>query len=339
LAFFLLLVTGFWEILRLGHSLSLGLYVPLASLALGFLFFCLFILVVHEASHFMFVHLPKQKWSRFCHRFFGWMVCIPFGVNFKDHWEKGHLVHHRQPMESPDPQICNPRTGKELLKQILMILLIPAYIHIRGMWKGGGTEYDCAPVRNYQWNLWRILLIAIFWSALLITIYFLNDSKQSMWPQAFAIILGIQVLSVFTVIKTGLEHGGVMRNRENEFLRQWTSRFRLRYLLLPFNISYHFEHHLNYAVPWYLLPKYFSNVSDLVPAEIKPLVYNHHPLRQILGEPPNLPTGFRSLKPEGVVHKVASGAGRLTLQAKKTNSKLRIVKLKGKEPEWTKSSH
>lgn len=36
---------------------------------------------------------------------------------------------------------------------------------------------------------------------------------------------------------------------------------------MPLNISLHFEHHLNYCVPWYDLMKYHQQLQVIVPDE------------------------------------------------------------------------
>jgi fatty acid desaturase len=73
------------------------------------------------------------------------------------------------------------------------------------------------------------------------------------------------VLSALNQLKGALEHGGTIGHDPNPLLRSRSTLLPLRWLLMPFNISLHFEHHLNATVPWYSLPMYHRTVRALVP--------------------------------------------------------------------------
>jgi fatty acid desaturase len=92
-------------------------------------------------------------------------------------------------------------------------------------------------------------------------------------------LLGAQVTAVLQQIKIAMEHGGAIASHPSIHLRSRTSHFPLRRLVMPFNISLHFEHHLNASVPWYELARYERAIAGLVPAEIRSAVYSTRPRR------------------------------------------------------------
>ncbi len=71
-----------------------------------------------------------------------------------------------------------------------------------------------------------------------------------------------------------MEHGCGLAKQENPFLRTRSSFFYLRWLLLPFNISIHWEHHLVSAIPWYSLPTYHARLQAVIPREVWPYIWN-----------------------------------------------------------------
>lgn len=123
------ILLGMGGLCYLGMQLPLLLFIPLGVLGFGLVYFMLFILVVHEASHQMFIVLKNLQQARRWNRWLGWMVCIPFGVEYVKHWEIGHSIHHRNPIEPDDPQNCAETvyTGAPLFQQIAKDLLIPGY--------------------------------------------------------------------------------------------------------------------------------------------------------------------------------------------------------------------
>ena len=93
-------------------------------------YFALFILVVHEASHDMFIlHPDRQKQKRW-NRFFGRLFAAPFFTNYDQHWEVGHTTHHVKPCTEEDPQEDDPETGRALLRTVLILVSVPgAAVH------------------------------------------------------------------------------------------------------------------------------------------------------------------------------------------------------------------
>jgi fatty acid desaturase len=93
------------------------------------------------------------------------------------------------------------------------------------------------------------------------------------WTVPVAAFLGIQVNAVLNLVKIAMEHGGKMGQHANAFLRSSSSIFPLRFLVMPFNISLHFEHHCNDAVPWYRLMAYHRELELQVPTELRSKIY------------------------------------------------------------------
>ena len=257
IAMLILILAFAASLVYLGTTLTPWLYIPMGALGFGLVYFMLFILVVHEASHNMFILLENLKQARTWNRFFGWLVCIPFGVEYIKHWEVGHQIHHAYPVEPHDPQNCPETiyTGNKLWGYLTKVLLIPGYAILR-------IDYSCPAEREYGSNWWLTLGSVIVWlTAMSLETIFLN------WQIAIASFLGIQVLVILNTIKITLEHGGAIGQRDNYWLRSASSLFPLRRILMPFNISLHFEHHLNCCVPWYDLGEYHRQIKAIVPAK------------------------------------------------------------------------
>jgi fatty acid desaturase len=86
-------------ILGAAASVPAALYIPVGGFLLGVAFFALIILVIHEASHGMFLISRDRARARSWNRAFGWAVAVPFAINYARHWEEGHHAHHLRPME------------------------------------------------------------------------------------------------------------------------------------------------------------------------------------------------------------------------------------------------
>ncbi len=99
---------------------------------------------------------------------------------------------------------------------------------------------------------------------------------------AVAIVFGFGVLGALNQIKGSLEHGGAIGFERNRNLRSRTSLFPLRQLLMPFNISLHFEHHLNYCVPWYDLGRYHRILFEGTPEPLRAYIYNTRVFEQLM---------------------------------------------------------
>lgn len=246
------------------------LYIPLASLALGLVWFATFILVVHEASHGMFLRTADKRLQRRLNRIAGWLVCLPLTVHFDRHWLIGHHRHHRDPLTEHDPQ-DNVHQGGELLRTCLGLLLIPGYCvfvrFIKRRTRSDSSHTSPALIAAFP-------LIWLLVSALL--------TNTLTFSAAFALFHGVQVLMVLNEIKAALEHGGVA-DAQDPLLRSRTSLFFGRRLLMPWNISLHFEHHLDPQVPWYRLPTYHRALGRLLPAQARAAVFDAPLLERLTG--------------------------------------------------------
>lgn len=284
LAVFCALILTIVFIIAMGKAASTWLYIPLAAMLLGILFFALIILVVHEAAHGMFVIAKSRDRARRWNRFFGWVVSIPFGINYVRHWEEGHHTHHIHPVEPGDPQTANLWTGTRFVREFILMLVVPGYVFL---WN---------PSRKYDSQRWVGLANLGFWFAVLTSLW-----QIGAWMSVIAIVFGFGVLGALNQAKGSLEHGGPIAQEENRNLRSRTSLFPLRHLLMPLNISLHFEHHLNYCVPWYDLGKYHNALKAQTPAALRPYLYNTRVVDQLLGRMGAFPKELRPLLIQGEV--------------------------------------
>ena len=248
------------------------LYVPIAGCVFGLVYFSMFILVVHEASHGMFLVLDDRRWHLRLNRAFGWCCSIPFAVHYIKHWEEGHLEHHVRPLEPADPQQSNTLVGRELWKTVLMNAFIPCYLFLER------TVLRKRKFGKSTSSKGVIVVFIIFWAIVLPLIGWLVNPWASV-----ALFWGLHTLSAWNHIKGSLEHGGAIGKEANPFLRSRTTFFPGRRLLMPWNITLHFEHHLNFCVPWYDMLRYHRVLRDIVPDAIWDEVINHHPFAQLSG--------------------------------------------------------
>ena len=70
----LLLLLGLGVTVWLGTVVNPWVYVPIAAVVFGWLYFSLFILVVHEASHSMYLVAQNRTLHTWLNRIPGWMV-------------------------------------------------------------------------------------------------------------------------------------------------------------------------------------------------------------------------------------------------------------------------
>lgn len=256
----------------LSTQLDWWLYLPLATFLFGWVNFSLFVLVAHEASHNMFLVFENRALQRKVNRVFGWMVTPLFATHYGKHWEKGHIEHHIRPMEPDDPQ-RSVVTGPALLGLILGYLFVPGFmVWHRTVGRKRKTKGKSTSSKGV------IVFFVVFWTTVCtLAAVFVG------WPLAVALYMGIPCVASFNLVKGSLEHGGAIGRERSPFLRSRTSLFLLRPLLMPFNITLHFEHHLNFQVPWYDLPRYQRDLRAIVPEAVQADVFNHHLFDQMAG--------------------------------------------------------
>jgi fatty acid desaturase len=267
-----LLASAFAVVLTTG--IPAWLYVPLASAALGWVYFGLLVLVVHEASHNMFI-LSRDRTRRLSwNRRFGWLCCVPFGLNYEKHWQVGHITHHRHPMEDNDPQRYNTKTGVAFWTLFFGLLLVPGFALVERFFSKTNRKRGVSSGNMLLW-------FAAFWVCTGAALW----NLCSPWA-VLAALWGLQVLSALNQLKGALEHGGKIGHAADPLRRSRTTLMPLRFVVMPFNISLHFAHHLNYGVPWYLLGRYHRDLSRAIPAEENAYFVNRRVLAQLNGELP-----------------------------------------------------
>lgn len=245
--------------------LPIWIGLPIGGILLGCCFFGHFILIIHECSHNMFLLGSSQNQTKSLNHHIGRLSAVPFFTAYVQHWEKGHVTHHIKPCEADDPQNPDPLDGKRLLYRLLSIWLIPL----------GFMPFN--PSRQYKGGLWRILKGLLFWLPILFAL------ASYSWISAAAVYIGFATLTSLNLLKIAQEHGSGLADEFDPLLRSRTYFYPLQFLFSPFNIHYHFEHHANFNVPWYLLPSYHKAIQKLVPNELKSFYFHHDYLNQMLG--------------------------------------------------------
>ena len=111
-----------------------------------------FVLVVHEASHEMFVLAADRALSKRLNRAFGWSVAIFFATHYGKHWERGHLEHHVRPLEPGDPQSHNVLLGRKLLTRVLCNVFIPGFLFLMPIIGDALSSFVCEGQRFPLWK-------------------------------------------------------------------------------------------------------------------------------------------------------------------------------------------
>lgn len=255
-----------------------ALYIPLGALLLGCLFFGHFILVVHECSHNMFLVSKDRKLQKKLNRAVGVLSGGAFFTDYIVHWEQGHTEHHLRPCEENDPQDKNPLTGPELYKHYAGLAFVPLYF------------MKINPSNQYGFSWSRFLGGLAFWGPLLgLTGFFIG------WWVPVTLVISQNVLMALNLTKKAQEHGCGLKDEPIFEMRSRTYFYATSFMTSPFNINYHFEHHANFMVPWYLLPAYHQKLQEIVPAELKPYIFHQEFAQQLAGQKPLIPDDLRHM--------------------------------------------
>jgi fatty acid desaturase len=273
-----LLVVGIIVVLWAGLFLHPLLYLPLAALALGNLYFGLFILVIHECSHNMFMVSRDRQRGRRLNHWIGRGVSVILFTNYIEHWEHGHRVHHLRPGEPEDTQSEGTLTGPPLRWTLTRLALIPGYAAVLNPSKRYASS---RPIIRRAIAFWAVFAAVCLW--------------LGAWPLPVAAIMAFNVLQGLNLIKKSLEHGAGLLEEPDPLFRTQTYFTPLGRLISPFNINYHFEHHLNFTVPWYDLPRYHARVAAMVPDALHEHVFNGDGFAHMSGERPQYDAGLRAL--------------------------------------------
>ena len=242
---------GIAGVMMLGAVLPPAIYLPLGTILLGCLFFSLFVLVVHECSHAMFVLKRDRDASKQLNYRIGQVAGHLLFTDFKSHWAREHTVHHLQPMDEVDRQDGLRFSGRVLVQKF-GLLLIP------------GAALIFNPSRQYGFQPVRFFTSTLFFGGLAFV-----GAQFVHWQVAVAIVMSFNVTAMCTIHKIAHEHGSQLIEIEDPYLRSRTYFYPLRWIFSPFRINYHFEHHANFNVPWYRLKAYHHRVRELVPEHLR----------------------------------------------------------------------
>lgn len=253
----ILLIGAQGVLLILAHHSPWWLSLTLFPLLLGWVFFCLYILVVHEASHQMYLitdHSTVLRWIDFLAPRF--LSALSF-QSFDEAWLQGHALHHTNPGFHDDPQNCPSfcEQGRPLLKSILKVLFIPG----QSLKKQSSCTQKGVDLRPG--------LLA--WGLLGLMILFTLSLKPLL-----ALIISVNMAMAFNLIKVSLEHAGRALEHQNIWFKSLSSDFPLRSIFMPMNISLHFEHHLISRIPWYHLGAYHRALRLELSPETQKIIYN-----------------------------------------------------------------
>jgi fatty acid desaturase len=242
----------FAMVMAMGAVLPVLVYLPVATWLMGCLFFSLFVLVIHECSHCMFVLLSDREASKRLNHRIGAVMGELLFTNYMEHWAREHTVHHLRPMEDVDRQDGLRFSGTAWLKMV-GLMLIP------------GASLFVNPSRQYGFSL-RRFLIGLSFVGGLATIggLFIH------WQVAAAVVWSFNMTAVCNMHKIAHEHGSNLHEIADPYLRSRTYFYPMRWVLSPFCINYHFEHHANFNVPWYRLKAYHKRVLGIMPSELQP---------------------------------------------------------------------
>ena len=276
-----LMLTMWVGVAALSAVVPWPVYLPLATLFYGWWNFAMVILVLHEASHGIYLLSSDRKWAKKANRVAGWAVAGPLFTEYGEHWEKGHVEHHARPCEPNDPQDADPLTGARLYKMYAKIALIPL----------SGLLLN--PSSKYPGKLRRTAIGLAFWLPVW--------AALALWVSPFAslaLLLSTQVTMLFNWTKKAQEHGAGLAHEPDPILRSRTYFYPGSAVLSPFRINYHFEHHANPYVPWYLLPTYHEALRDVVPKELRNYYFHHEFLAQLQGVKPLPPRELIGAAPQ-----------------------------------------
>lgn len=263
-------------VINLSFQASNIIEIFFEGVSLGILLFGLAVLVVHESSHSMFLLSKNTKKQEKLNLFFGRLFSCIVEADFYDiAWKNNHNIHHAHENETDDPQNYNITT-KDLFKRRILYSLIPGSIFIlqknrkRNIFNidEGNPYYHSKISKN---ELIAKILFLCFWFLFGIINWILTKN----FSYFFVVLIAWHYLFIINEIKGTLEHGGEHAIEHYREFRSKTTLFLLRPVFFPFNISIHFEHHLNMRIPWYLLNKFRKEIAMVIPDEFKSKIYNH----------------------------------------------------------------
>ena len=241
-------------------------YFPILGIVLGSAFFGHFVLIIHEASHNILFLTKDSNTRKTINHTVGMLASVPFFTDYNRHWKEGHVVHHLRPCEADDPQNPDPLFGTRLLKKIAQVWFIP----------GGFLLVN--PSTKYEDKIKRMTLGLCCLLPVLGILYQVNSLSL------IVLYIGFTTLGTLNLCKIAQEHGAGLATEPYPILRSRTYFYRMQWLFSPFNIHYHYEHHANFNVPWYLLPAYHKVVRNIIPVEFKDYYIHREYWNQLMGK-------------------------------------------------------
>lgn len=216
-------------------------------------------LICHEGLHGLL--FKNQKINNFVGR---WLCAFPTCISFSK-YKKLHLMHHRNvgnPKYDPDFQLYSfyPINKNQYfwqqVKDLLTFRTTLKFIH----YYTELFDFLALPRKDLRSKLKQKIASSdfvefmIFHTALSITVFSLGVYKEFF---IFFILPLLSITQPYVLLMGGLQHGPLQMKNSPELDSRsiYGSKISME-ILLPLNINYHAEHHLNSAIPHYWLKTY-----------------------------------------------------------------------------------
>jgi len=216
-------------------------------------------ILMHDAAHRPL--LPSKKWND---RLGAWLAAYPMMTDMQV-YRSIHLKHHKATWTEDDPDLSlatalpvtrasfrrkmiRDLTGRTGWQRYRFIARVSAGL------SGNGKGLEGATLRSVLTRFARRQYGFLISNAAL-----LAAVSAAGHPEAFFLLWWLPALTGYSVvlrIRNIAEHAVIadpvdpLRNTRTTLAPFW-----LRFILAPYNVNYHLEHHLFMSVPWYNLPK------------------------------------------------------------------------------------
>lgn len=204
-------------------------------------------IVMHDAAHFRF--LRNRKLSDLITDV---LACFPMLINVEG-YRRNHTQHHQHlnTRDDPDwtakadrPAFARPQTRWQFLGRLALYLIgYQGIADARWMARRIGKDKKTGSQKRQMQLFYMLLFVAL--------------SVLGLWKQylLFWIVPFFTSFMMFQYIRSFAEHFGDLEYGKLLKSTRTVKPFLIeRVLIAPYNISYHLEHHLYPAVPFYNLP-------------------------------------------------------------------------------------